>query len=671
MRSIQFQAGLYYVKVIIGTILTFGLFIDGFSQNDPTLNVDPVDETLLSVAGEPISKSEFISVYKKNNRDENPMDRTALEEYIELYINFKLKVAEAKELGLDTSKEFISELAGYRKQLAQPYLTDKEINIELLEEAYQRKLKDIRASHILIKLNAGAEPKDTLAAYKKAMNLRRRILKGEDFDNVARLASEDPSARENGGDLGYFSVFQMIYPFETMAYNTQAGKVSKPVRTRYGYHIIKVNDVREALGEVKVAHIMLITKNGASKEELDAKKTLIDEVYGKLNGKSDFANLASEYSEDKGSAKKGGALPWFTVGKMVGEFDQATFELKNIGDFSKPVKTTFGWHIIKLLDKRPVPGFDQIKIELEKRIAKDSRSSKLSDSFVGKIKLEYGFKEYLKERNDFYKKVDDSYFQGKWQASLCKELGNTLFTLDSKNYGQQEFAAYIERKSRKKRKEPILLEVNKLYADYVKESCMAYEDSRLVEKYPDFKSLLQEYHDGILLFELTDQKVWSKAISDTTGLRKFHIINSNKYMWDTRLDVSIYSCKDEAAAKSVRKLVKKGLKKGSSKEDILTLANQEGSIVEIEEGKFLKEESPLAGQIEWINGFSKNVNIDNQVVFAYVNEVLAPMPKTLKEAKGLVTADYQNYLEKEWIEVLRKKYDYHINKDVLDTLENN
>jgi len=626
-------------------------------------------QVLLTVAEEDISKSEFLKVYHKNSKRDQVIDQRSLEEYIELYINFKLKVAEAKELGLDTTQAFKTELNGYRQQLAQPYLKDKEVNEQLLKEAYERKLQDIRASHILIKVPFDAEPKDTLLAYRKISKLRTRILKGEKFDDVARLVSEDPSAKDNGGDLGYFTVFQMIYPFETAAYNTVVGKISKPVRTRYGYHIILVDDKHEALGEIKVAHIMVITRKDINAEEGKKKKVKIDNAYNQLKEGKGFGEVAALFSEDKKTARNGGKLPWFTTGKMVGGFERVAAGLKSVGEYSKPLKTEYGWHIIQLKERKPIPEFDQIKGEIKARIAKDSRSNKPAEVFVGKLKKEYSFKEYLKERNDFYRVLDESFYTGKWTADKAGSLKSTMFTLADKKFTQEDFARYLQARPTRNRKTAIKTIVNDLYKRFVRESCIAYEDSKLESKYPDFKSLVQEYNDGILLFELTDQKVWSKAIKDTTGLGIFHNNNKTNYMWDNRVDAAIYTCDNNTTAAKVRKIVKKRAKKGYSKEDVLKMVNTEKKVLSIEEGKFSKGDNDLIDKITWQPGFSDNQTVDSSIVFVFVNKILQPMPKSLIEAKGLVTADYQTYLEKEWIELLRKKYTVKVNKDVLSTIK--
>ena len=644
-------------------------FLLTFANNAYVLAQDSDSgQILMKVADEGITKGEFLKVYYKNSKKDKEIDQKSLEEYLQLYINFKLKVAEARELGLDTTKAFITELAGYRSQLAQPYLNDKNISEALLQEAYNRKQYDVRAGHILVKVGKDADPKDTLVAYRKVVKLRRRILNGEDFDAVAKLASEDPSAKENGGDLGYFTVFQMIYPFETMAYNTEVGKVSKPVRTRYGYHIIKVKDKRDALGEVKTSHIMVITRKNASEEELVKAKEKIDTAYGELEKGASFSEVVRTYSEDKKTAVNGGALPWFTTGKMVGDFEMAVASLTQKGVYTRPVRTPYGWHIIQLNDRKKLPELDQIKGELKSRIAKDARSNKPKEAFASKVKQDYGFKQVIRNRNEFYAVVDDNYFKSRWDVAKAKSLTGPLFTIGDRDYGQVDFAKYIQKHPAKSKTKDIRVTVNALYTRFVQESCIAYADSKLESRYPDFKSLVQEYHDGILLFELTDQKVWSKAIKDTTGLKAFYENNKNNYMWGRRLDADVYTCNDINVAKKARKMLKKKAKKGYTTEYIVKTINEEKKVLTITSQKYLENEDELINSIPWSPGVTENKEIDGKIVLVGVNAVLNPMPKTLREAKGLVTADYQTYLEKEWIETLKKKYSIEIDNDVLSSI---
>jgi peptidyl-prolyl cis-trans isomerase SurA len=632
------------------------------------------DQVLMTVAGKNITKSEFEAIYHKNNNKSASADSKSLQDYLELFINFKLKVREAEELGLDTVAAFKNELEGYRKQLAAPYLTDNEVNDMLLKEAYDRMKKDVRASHILIKCDAAALPKDTLIAYNKAIAARNRILKGEDFSKVARELSEDPSAKDNGGDLGYFTSMQMVYTFETAAFSAETNKVSMPVRTRFGYHIILKTDERPNQGQITVAHIMVKTpqKDAAVKDTSKTDpKAKIDEMYAKIKAGADFAEMAKQFSDDKGSAKKGGELPMFGTGRMVIEFEKAAFALKNDGDMSMPIQTQYGWHIIKRLSKKELGSFDELKPELKAKIGKDSRSQNGKESMIAKIKKQYNFKENLKLRDEFVKVMDTTFFDAKWKHEAAAKLNkDALFSIGEKTYSQKDFAMYLENHQSKRAKTDFTLLVKDMYKEFVNESCLGYEESKLASKYPEFKALLQEYRDGILLFDLTDKNVWSKAVKDTTGLKVFYEENKSKYMWDTRAEATVYKCATEKVAADVRKMLKDKAKKKYTNDDILKVINKDSQLnLNIETGKYSKGDNDIVDKFEWKKGLSANSTVDKQVVFVDFENIIAPTNKSIAEAKGLITADYQNYLEKQWIASLRNKYHFSVDKAVLSTVK--
>lgn len=623
----------------------------------------------MTVGNSKVTVGEFENVYHKNNNKESTPDSKSLNDYIDLYVNFKLKVKEAEELGLDTAKAFVDELAVYRKQVAQPYLTDKEVNEKLLKETYSRLQEDIKASHILVKVAETALPADTLIAYNKIMKIRERILKGEDFNKVAseKGISDDPSSKDNGGDLGYFTAMQMVYPFETAAYNTKVGAISMPVRTRFGYHIIKVADRRPAQGEVLVAHIMVKTPPNMSNEDSLNAHSKITEIYNKLKAGAKFDELAGQFSDDKKSARKGGELEWFGTNRMPIEFEKASFALKNKNDFSEPIKTKYGWHVIKLVDKRSMASFENMKNELKEKVAKDSRSQVGKASLITKIKADYKFKENLPARDEFNALMDSTIFEGRWDVAKAANLKKTLFNFNDKIYSQADFAEYIASHQNKRPSIDTKMLVNQLYKQFVDESAVAYEESRLNKKYPEFKALMEEYHDGMLLFELNDKKVWSKAVKDTTGSKEFYEKNKNNYLWEERADATVYSCTDANIAKQVRALVQ------AKKEDkdILSEINKDSQLnLQIESRLFSKGDNEFVDK-SWKLGISNDIisEKDKKVIIVSVNKVVPPGPKSYQDAKGMVTADYQNYLEKEWIAELKKKYPVTIDKNVLSTVK--
>lgn len=651
------------VKFSFVAMLMSVLTVDA-QNNTKNNNGNTTDKVLMTINGGKVSLTEFMNVYKKNN-NAKVADTTSLEEYLELFVNFKLKVKEAEEMGLDTSSAFKEELSGYRKQLAQPYLTDKEVKERLIKEAYERMQTEVKAGHILVKVDAGAFPKDTLEAYNKAIKIRNRILKGEDFAALAKENSDDPSAKENGGDLGYFTALQMVYPFENAAYATKAGEVSMPIRSRFGYHIIKVFDRRPAQGEVLVSHIMVkFTKEMTAADSLNAKNK-INELYEKVKAGENFAALAQEFSDDKASAKSGGELPWFGTNRMPAQFESVAFGLKNNGDVSSPFTTDFGWHIVKRIDKKGLPAYAEMEADLKSKVARDTRSQMGRTSMIEKIKKENNYKEISKSKDTFYKLVDSAYFNGEWKVDKSK-LSKGLFVLGEEKYSQADFAKYLEENQSKRPTADVKMTVDDMYKRFVEDKAIAYEEARLDKKYPEFKALMQEYRDGILLFELTDKKVWSKAIKDTVGLELFYQANKDNYKWEERAEASVYTCADNVIVQKVQAM----LKKNKSNDDILKEINKDSQLnLKIESRIFQKNENSLI-DANWNPGTSKVVKNDNgKMEFVVVSKLLAPSNKTLKEAKGMVTSDYQNHLEKEWIESLKKKYQVEINKEVLSTIQ--
>ena len=462
------------------------------------VNAQKVDDPiLLNVAGENITKSEFLKVYQKNNIKDQPIDRKALEEYLELYINFKLKVKEAENLGLDTVKTFISELNGYRSQLAQPYLVDKDVTDKLIKEAYDRMQYDIRASHILIKVDRNASPADTLAAYQKIMKLRERIIAGERFEKVAAEASDDPSAKDmpatndrpaykgNGGDLGYFTAFDMIYSFETGAYNTKVGEVSQPIRSDYGYHLIKVTDKKKAMGRVQVAHILIMYPSKATDDDKAKAKAKAFEVMQKIKNGNNFDDLVKEYSDDKASASKGGVLPEFGVNRMIPEFVIAISQMNKPGDISEPIESKYGWHILKLIEKKGIKPLEELQSDIKQKIQKDDRSNLSKESFLAKVKKKYNFTENPKTIKDFYKVVTDSIFNNAWKAEEAKNLNAVMFTIGNKVFTQKDFAEFLAAKQERLTPMDIQVFVNNRYKEWLEWNLFQYADSKLEDENPD------------------------------------------------------------------------------------------------------------------------------------------------------------------------------------------
>ena len=629
------------------------------------------DEILMTIYNRKVTLGEFERIYNKNNSNPS-IEQQTVDEYLDLFINFKLKVIEAEELGMDTTAAFLREFNGYKKQLAKPYLSDKAEQEVLVQEAFKRAQNDIHTSHILIRLDEFAAPEDTLVAYEKIMQIRNRIEAGEDFSTVAKATSDDPSVKTNGGDIGWFTVFKMIYPFETAAYNTPPGRVSMPVRTRFGYHIIKVHEKRPAQGEVRVSHIMVMTPETMSEADKLAAKEKIDYYYDTLKSGVDFAELAKRYSEDRGSAANGGELPWFGTGRMVPEFENAAFAISRIGNYSEPVKTAFGWHIIKLLEKKGVDDFERMKPELENMVAKSDRNTYSRKAMIQRIKKQYDFKESEGNLDVFYSLVDSTIFTKGWTVPDFDYGDRVLFTLHGENFTRNDFASYLK-ETQGGRPMNIQVYVNNKYNEYTDKSVLEYEENQLPLKYPEFRHLVQEYHDGILLFDLTDKMVWSKAVKDSAGLEEYYEDHKKNYMWeDDRLDATIYSCRYESVAKKSRALlVKKGKKHFGPSQIVESMIKEfdDSTCIQYRTGIFEKGDDAMVDKMDWNTNISGNMEDNDRIVFIVKNKIVKPEPRKLDEARGLVTADYQTYLEKLWIQELRNKYKVEVDKELLSKIK--
>ncbi len=626
------------------------------------------DDILLTIGDREITRGEFERIYQKNNSSA-VYDNKSVEDYLELFINFKLKVIEAENLGYDTAKSFISELAGYREQLAKPYFEDKEYAGKLLKEAYDRTLHEVSASHILVRVDKDASPSDTLQGYKKLMDIRKRILKGESFADVARATSDDPSAKTNGGYLGWFCAFQMIYPFENAAYNTKVGDISLPVRTRYGYHILKVNGKRESLGKIRIAHILVYgSENDSAAREQGRKK--IYECYDRLKNGADFGDLAAEFSGDTKTASMGGDLGWIRSGVIPDKLELKIFSLQDSGDYTEPLATNYGFHIFRLLGKEPLEPFEVLKPELERKLSMDARGRQNEKMLVERIKKENNFRLYRENLQPVVDILDDSVYEGDWDTTLAGDLVNPVISFGDRDYSQKEFAHFIAAKKSYNTGYTFEEIVNERLQEFTSEKAVEYEKSMLEVKHPEFKNLMEEYHDGILLFNLTDDMVWSKAVRDTAGLQAFHERNKNNYMWNERISFSTYAFEDENLLKKVSSIARKRAKKAFSatRAQKLICGSDTIQCVQIEDKIMEKDDDSLNKEIVWEKGYSLQQRTDGKIMIYQVNDILPPEPKKLNEAKGLITADYQNYLETEWIKSLRDKYDIQVHEEVLDKI---
>lgn len=632
-------------------------------------------QTVLTVGTEEVSLSDFEHIYQKNNKD-SVVTEEALNEYMDLFVKFKLKVLEAENLGMDQDAEFIKELDGYRKQLARPYMIDNELLDEIVKEAYARSQEEVKARHILVSAGPNVDPADSLRAWNRLNELRNRVIAGEDFKKVAisKGGSDDPSARDNGGDLGWFTAFQMVHPFEEAAYNTPVGEVSEIVRTRFGFHFLEVTDRRPARGEVKVAHIMVSIPDPNKKVMMESATKEINAVYSFLQQGESFESLALKYSDDESSKSKGGVLPWFGTGKMVEPFEEAAFSLQNDGDISEPILTRYGWHIIKRLGYKPLSSFEESEKALTKRVSRDSRADVTKTSFINKLRREYGFRVFSKRIDNLMESaaaIDSVFYPGHELEVKSSEKGKTLFMLDGKVVRVQEFVDFANSKKIRMEGKEYKSVLTSLLAEFEEDKLISYEDSKLEEKYDDFRLLMEEYHDGILLFELTDEMVWSKAVKDTLGLQAFYTNNQSEFMWETRLNMVSYTCEDAGIAAMVTETISNGgnigeLKKVVTAEKPLAIKEEKGLYQYGSNNLADSVFNKLAGGMKFEGPTVIQVGAGGDAVAVIsLKEVIKPTPKTLEESRGQVIAKYQDYLEKAWVEELRSKYPVTINTEAL------
>ena len=623
------------------------------------------DEILLTIDNKRITKDEFVRLYQKNNQNlQDDSLKKSPEEYLELFINYKLKVREAKELRMDTVVSFQKEFKQYRDQVAKPYLSYSNITDESLQQAYQRMTTEVKASHILIAVAPDALPTDVDAAYQKCLKIRQQILDGADFGEMARQFSNDPSAANNNGSLGYFTGFQMVPEFEDAAFNLQPGELSMPVRTKFGFHLIRVADKRPATGKLQVAHIMKRLSPAAPANLVQAAMAEMDSLKNLLNNGASFAELARNYSDDKQTAMNGGVLPWFTATEMVPEFAEAALKLKNNGDVSPVVRTPYGLHLIKLLDRQPVPSFEELKPILIEKIRNNPVITEHNQElFLKHLKDEYRFEENTAAKTALLNQFSQ-YSNGN-NKPVSLGTYEFLFRFDSVQISSQQFIDYMEKQNLNPGRD-MQQQVNQLYNQFVNEKLLDTENANLESKYPEFRYLVQEYYDGILLFNLSEEKIWEKAAKDTIGLQRFYEQHKDLVKWDERYDGWAIRCETQEIRDYIDEIFAEDDK--LSKEELMDLLNLRfPNQAFVQKGIFAHGTNDLVDYLVWDG--PKPQNFKDGLYFVR-GDLVPPSPKTLEEARGQYLSAYQDELEKEWISALRKAHKIRVNKKVLKSIEN-
>lgn len=634
---------------------------------------------LLTIDGQPSTVDEFMYIYQKNNQ-ETQMEQKGIADYLDLFINFKLKVRAAEELGIDTTESFRKELGGYRNQATPKYMVDQEAEEQAVQKAYGRMLVDRQVRHIAVKCAPTASEEEEKMALAKINLALVRVTTGlpikqgnktlpavpEDFATVAVEMSDDPSVGENEGMIGWVRPFRFVYPFEEMAYNTEVGAISGVFRTPFGFHILKV-EAEAPHVEVRASHIMKMTPRGNDSISALA-KVQIDSLYEVVKQGADFAAVATQNSDDRGSAGRGGDLNWFGKGQMVPDFENAVFALQAEGEISEPIHSAYGWHIIKLTGRRGTADLADIRDEVVRNIRRSEYQIEIDKSFVNKLKSEYHFTQTTEALEPILALAEKC--GGQQDSTFCAEVAQLqapLFTFASQTRTQADFVAFLKHAvSPKQTLSQALLKSQ--YEDFVAHELRAYEDTQLEGKYPELKNLLTEYHDGILLFEISLREVWDKASQDTAGLRAFFEVHQKDYSFEQpRFKGYLVECKDKSTMKAAKRII------GSANPDsVASYLNHRLNLdsvqyVRFEKGLYKLGDKPLADKYAF--KLKKATFAPSQEYpFAFVVGKTIRQAEEYSDERGAVTAAYQDYLEQEWVRQLRAKYKVEVNQEVLQSL---
>lgn len=637
-------------------VLAFNFAVQAQMERDPIL---------FTVNGDEVRVSEFKYIYEKTNGDDANYSIKSVNEYLDLYKKFKLKVARAKEMQLDTIQTLINELEGYQRQLADSYLLDKEVTEKLTQEVYNRTLQDVEVSHILVSVN----PQDTMNAYKKIIAAKGALESGMPFEEVVAKYSEDRSAKRNKGYVGFVTAPfpNGLYVLENIAYDKALGEYHGPVRSDAGYHIVKIGSRRPARGEMEAAHIWV--KKGP---DGDAKaKAKIDEAYSKLTSGMTFEDAAKFYSDDNKTNQKGGYIGFFGINKYDLNFENTVFGLED-GTYSEPFESASGWHIVKRISRKEPQEFNLVKGKLQAAIKKDSRFLIAKDKMVERIKKENNYKLMQETLDVFESTLDQNFLTYKWKPSKIGE-DKVLFTFnDDYKVTIKDFNDYLKKNSRDRirmgKNTEISFAIDMLFSGFSNDQSLKYEEMMLSSKYPEFRSLMREYSEGILLFEATKMEVWDLASQDTLGLIEFHKTIADRYQWRERAVTSIYTL-NSLDENKMAKLIKYARKK--SPEKVLAKFNKKEEVLSHYSKTFEREGARIVRGLDWAIGSMTSVEVneyDKTQSILKIEELQPKVNKTLDEARGYIISDYQDHLQKEWIKSLESKYKILVDNQVLRDL---
>lgn len=624
------------------------------------------DQPIMMLAGKPVPKEELIYLISKGNPAElgkGLLSREEFEENLAVFIDFKLKVAEAEAQNLDKSEEFNREFDSFKENLKAPFLIKNSLEEGELRKSYSRMQEVIRASHILIQFPPNPSRDDSLAVLKMALKVKNEIEQNGNINDLALKYSDDPSAKINKGDLGYFTSLQMVQSFEEAAYNLQTGQVSDPVLTNFGYHIIQVTDRQPNPGQVQVSHLLVRVDEKSPTGEDQARRKIAD-IYTEVQKENTiWEEIVKTYTEDPASKQNGGNLPWFNIGSMIPEFEIAAYSLTEIGEISPPVRTQYGYHILRLEGKKPMESFEELEEIIRSKILRNSRSVMIQSQVMAIQKARYGFDENEVNIENIGKTLNNLNKTDFIPALENSTIASSeLFTLVGQTYTLKDLAKYAREKE-------ILPSSNigifdAWYDRFTASKLNQAEEDDLLANNKEYQLLLNEYREGILLFSLMNEEVWQKGIQDTLGQINYFNQNIQNYQWKTRVNAYIIKILDanqlEPARSEVRglpldqELISKfenGLKTNK------TLAFQ------TESGFFEYENHPILSKANQ-NLPYQEIKSEGITHLVLLGEKIAGGPKKFEDTRGLVIRDYQNHLETKLLENLTKKYPVIVNPQV-------
>ena len=634
----------------------FSFFFILFTLSINILNSQDLDsKTLMTIGNQNISVKEFLRVYNKNInlvQDQNLKD---IDYYINLYSKYKLKLIEAKELGYDLKDSYKKEFKSYKNQLSNAYTTDKEVTESLVKEAYNRTANEIKAQHILVRFQ---DNQDSLLAYEKIQSLRSRLI-NEDFLNLRSLLHDGKSIFVE--DLGYFSAFKMVYEFENAAFNTLVGQTSTPFRTQFGYHVVKVLDTRPSRGKVQVAHIMI---SNTQKDSSLVPEIRINELYNSLIQGSSFETLAKQFSDDKSSASKGGVMNPFKSGDINSEvFVDTAFNLNEIGSISKPIQTQYGWHILKLILKSPIQPYEIIKQDLEKKVKRDSRSLIIRKKMIEKLVSKYEIFEPNLDLSSQLITIDAK--ESLWVLKSTK-LKDVFLRIEDKIYTYETFLKFLNQNNRLYEKSKSNYEfIKKQYKTFFENNLFEYKKNNLINENEEFANILKEYEDGLLLFDIMQDKIWDVAKNDTLALKLFYDNNVSKFKSKEKIVGTIISSKDKKHLKKVIKLWEKSI----INQEISNQLNYKSQVIILSTGEFEITDPLLPQNKNFKKGISKIIEFENNYVVLKVQDIIPAKTLPFEKIKGSVISKYQSFLETNWIEKLANKYHIKIDNKALKELK--